>query len=499
MVAAPEYGITLYNLAQVFRAADMPLVAAKTLERLLAIAQDNSEVHSLLYASLRQARAFDEAQKSAEMTYSLFPNRADACLNLAQAYVDNGLFDLAEKVLTRGIQTRPGEPKVQLALGHVLLHAQEPGEAARVLDNVPETGPDAVRRAVTMAFAMAALDRWDEAGTLIDALENVPAKNQNKFLRVAAYLNVGNADSARALFDTVDPATPIGREEAVIRVALGLPASLEAASEITLAEGLRRDSALLARYVFAVACLRVPYYNLALHELAAVHEQQGKSPSVAALMIHCMKQITPKETREEEARALAAQYPTAGRVSLALAQLLNSLGKTEGEREALVAAGRLAPDDREVWLSYGRFLEEQDEYSAASGAYEHVGRLAPDDIAGNNNLAYCLLMSGGDLDKALAHVEVALARVDTNPLVLHTLGLVHLRLGNLEASAKNFKLALLLRPADPTFLLDYGQLLMKQGKREDGLHHVSLSLRYSDQMGLSFPRRAEAERFFSGR
>ena len=51
-----------------------------------------------------------------------------------------------------------------------------------------------------------------------------------------------------------------------------------------------------------------------------------------------------------------------------------------------------------------------------------------------------------------------------------------------------------LSPANPTLLLDYGQLLIQQNRQEDGLQHVRVALRYSEQFGVEFLRRDEAER-----
>jgi predicted Zn-dependent protease len=53
-------------------------------------------------------------------------------------------------------------------------------------------------------------------------------------------------------------------------------------------------------------------------------------------------------------------------------------------------------------------------------------------------------------------------------------------------------LALQQRPGDPTLTLDYGQLLIAQGKEKEGLAQMRAAIRYADQLGISFPRREEA-------
>jgi predicted Zn-dependent protease len=53
-------------------------------------------------------------------------------------------------------------------------------------------------------------------------------------------------------------------------------------------------------------------------------------------------------------------------------------------------------------------------------------------------------------------------------------------------------LALQQRPGDPTLTLDYGQLLIAQGKEKEGLAQMRAAIRYADKLGISFPRREEA-------
>ena len=105
-------------------------------------------------------------------------------------------------------------------------------------------------------------------------------------------------------------------------------------------------------------------------------------------------------------------------------------------------------------------------------------------------------MTKGDLDKALACAQAAQKQLRTDPQVLHTLGLAYLRRGDLEESVKNLRVAVELRPGDPTMLLDFGLLLIAQKHPEEGKKQVEMALRYATQLGLDFPRRAEAENVF---
>ena len=492
--ASPKYGITLYNLAQVFRAAGMPLVAASNLRRLVPMAVNNLENHRLLQRLLREGQALDEAQKVAETTYSLFPDRPETCLDLAQAYLGQGLFDLAEKVLRRGVQAQPEDVRVQLALGRTLLHAGKPEEALALLVEVPAREEIAKPLTVARAFGQAALKAWPQVRELTGSLDAEAMAPAVRLLHAAALIHAGQAPAAlRVLRAGAGDAWPLGPYEKIVPAALGESIEGLGDAETALMNRVAETPALLGQYTYGLACLKAPFYKLALEGLRELNDELGGEATLAALMLHCMAQVVPAETRAEQARDLAAKYPTATRVWLGLADVMRSLDDVDGEREALARAVEAAPNDPEAWRKSGRFFDRQDEFGRAADAYDHLVALIPDDMAGNNNLAYCLLMADGDLDKALRHAEAALAQDPSNPLILHTLGVVQFRRNDLEGADKNLRLAMTLRPGDPTVLLDYGQLLIAQGKRDEGLRHVELALRYTDQMGLDFPRRAEAE------
>ena len=110
-----------------------------------------------------------------------------------------------------------------------------------------------------------------------------------------------------------------------------------------------------------------------------------------------------------------------------------------------------------------------------------------------NNISYFITKTGGDLEVAIDYAKRALEAIPYSPNVLHTLGWAQLESGLLEEAEKNLKSSLQQRPGDPTITLDYGRLLIAQGKVEEGMAQLQSAITYSDQLGIDFPRRAEAE------
>jgi len=144
-------------------------------------------------------------------------------------------------------------------------------------------------------------------------------------------------------------------------------------------------------------------------------------------------------------------------------------------------------------LRLARLHDSANELEKAAAVYVRILEQAPGRPDIQNNLAYCLLQTGGDSKQALELAQQAAEKMQLNPHVLHTLGLAQLENGDVEESRKSLLMALELRPGDPTLLLDLGQALIKEGNVEDGKRHVAAALMFADRLGLDFPRRAEAE------
>jgi len=492
--SAPDYGITLYNLAQVLRASGNPLLAARVLGRLVPLAVSNVDIHGLLYTLFREGGALDEAQKSAEITYSLFPNRPDVCLNLAQAYLDTGRLDVAEKVLRRAAESHPDAARLQIGLGRLLLHSGKPDEAYALLSSLQAPPENQRELKASIVFCLGRLNDWDRVLEATTPVQGEDLGGPLRLIRAAALLNKGKPNEAKTLLRTPAETEKADTNRQILFAALGEPALLEAGEAKALATSLAGNLPALTHYVYALACLDIPSYRLALASLQDAYDLLGGDPVIAGLMLRCMTRALPEEVRVQQARALAERHASSGSVWVGLAEALASLKDVQGEGEALAKAVELGPDLPEAWLKRAFFFEQQGDWPAAAEAYRRLMKLTPDDGIANNNLAYSILMTKGNVDEALQLAQAAVEKLPNAPEALHTLGLAQFRKGDLEQGRKNLLLALALRPAEPTLLLDYGQLLIAQGRKEEGRSYIQLAVRFSDQVGLSFPRRAEAEK-----
>ena len=92
--------------------------------------------------------------------------------------------------------------------------------------------------------------------------------------------------------------------------------------------------------------------------------------------------------------------------------------------------------DVEALIGKGNVLVLKGRYAEASDFFRAALLRAPDDPRILNNLAYSMLNGGGELLVALRHASKAEQLDPENPVVLETVGSIHLRLGDAPTAAK---------------------------------------------------------------
>ena len=92
--------------------------------------------------------------------------------------------------------------------------------------------------------------------------------------------------------------------------------------------------------------------------------------------------------------------------------------------------------DVEALIGKGNVLVLKGRYAEASDFFRAALLRAPDDPRILNNLAYSMLNGGGELLGALRHASKAEQLDPNNPVILETIGSIHLRLGDAPTAAK---------------------------------------------------------------
>ncbi|MFO7975855.1 MAG: tetratricopeptide repeat protein, partial [Candidatus Hydrogenedentota bacterium] len=104
---SPENAVALYNLATLYRTAQLPQYAAQVLDRLLVLYPNNLGARRLLLTLLVENGDLERARGVAELTYQLYPTNSQSVLDAARVYRITGQLDLAESILRNALATMP--------------------------------------------------------------------------------------------------------------------------------------------------------------------------------------------------------------------------------------------------------------------------------------------------------------------------------------------------------------------------------------------------------
>ena len=491
----PDNGVSLFNLAQIFRVARMPKFAAQALRRLTAAFPENIEAHVLVFQVLREAGMQQEARQAAEVMYALFPDSREATLAICGIYVDFKQLEQAKRVVEAYLESHPSDPEMQLTQASVLFREGRADQALEVLGKATSPGDIAPGITTLTALSHAISQEWQSVVDVAGPSDPKSMALATRFILAAAYTQTGLKDKAAAILTRADEEAPFGgRVGAVILNALGRSTIELTDAETALSSALAANTDALVDFASGAA-----YQVAKLHDAAYLAFKRvdsalpGDSDYLLGFLFASLPNVARIEDVGQEARALAEKHATRPRAWLGCAALFQELGDVPGERAALDKAAETGPEDPLVFLRRGDFFARQKDLDTAITEYRRLLQLRPDDPVGNNNLAYQLLLTGGDLTEALNAAQLAAKGLPYDPHVLHTLGVAQLRAGDFEQSKMNLRSALERMPGEPSLLLDYGQVLIALGDTENGRRHIESALKTTSVLGLDFDRKSEAE------
>lgn len=484
----PDNGVALRNLVTLYDNANMPEFAASCLQKLVTVHGESIELRRLLARAYLKADRMEDAQTLAESSYALHPEDPVAAMTLAGIYSSAGELSAAIRVLARALEDHPDDATVRVLLARTMIRD---GAVWDGLDLLAETGGKEQGAAEVRAYGEALLGNWEAALTAIKQILHPQALS---LLHVAALIELDRNADAIEIANALPAASP---ETGVLQYALGASAIPSDSSQARLATALRDDDSATAIYSIGLAYLSAHLYTDALVAFEVLEEALKEQPALLPYLFLSLKNARFDEDRIGYGEALAARYSESAVVWLHLADLYSADGDPEKQKDALLRATSISPELDEAWARLAAYAEHENDDAIALQSYKQLLELKPDDPAIMNNLAYALLKSGGDTQRALDLAQRAQKILHSNAGVLHTVGLAQLTLGDLDASLKNLELALQLRPGDPTLLLDYGRLLLERGQQDEGKSFVALALTYSEELGIDFPRRAEAEKILA--
>jgi len=494
----PENGVALYNIASMYRSVDMPKFADAALRQLIVRHGRNREARQLLFDVLAQTGRDDEARQLAESTYAMFPDDPLSTVMLARAYRDADDEELAVDALRQGLVRHPGESVLAVALAEMLLSINQVDEFREVVSGIDPKGEFGMQVAVLDAFAAAAKEEW---GRVLEISQERAGPNypiQLRLLHVAAILNTNASTDPVEPLLTADGSPIYSPATNVLLAVFGKLPGEATPADATLAEALKADPANVALFSHALACREVPLPGLALVLFEELDRRLPAKPRVVTYLLSSLAAAGNVSDRVAKATRYTEEYPALPAAWLGLADVQRALKNVDAERAALQKAVEIGPDSPEAWLRYAQLMDEQSDTKGMLSAYRNLANLLPGDPFIANNLAYCILQTNGDATEALQLAQIAYEKGKSSPQVLHTLGLAQLTAGEVDEGSRNLRLALEMRPGDPTFLLDAGKALIAQDMEKEGREYITYALHYANKLGLDFPGQQEAEKLLAG-
>ncbi len=494
----PEHGVALFNISQVFRRLRQPMIAAQNLQRLIAMYPDNIDAHQMHYAALREGGSFEAARRAAEASYTLFPEEKWSHIYLCQAYLDTGDPALALQWLDRATSLFPEDPELQSILGQVLVRLGDCDQAKDVLEAINTTAPAVMQARATMLAVCRVLDGdWPGAITIAQSIPTEQRGDSLALMLSAGQVQAGDLVAARDALNLGDNRPLAGGPffGALLAGALGDDTASMSEEERGWSERMAADPALLTSYATVVAMLNGSLNDVAWDYYQNHLADQAAHLALAQLAYQCLSGSDSVENVAELAQAIAASIPTDPRSWLGLANIYKSLDDAEGEADAVKKALEVGPKYPEAIFRHAALMEQQGDYDKAVADYRTLVEVAPESAAAQNNLAYTLLLAGGNDEEALNHAAIAAEKRPRDAGVLHTLGLAQMRTGALEDAEKNLRRATEIDPANPTIMYDFGRLLAQKDLKEEAAKRVRYALAMSRNAGLDFPQADEAETF----
>lgn len=491
----PDNAVSLFNTAQVFRMAGMSRHAASVCRRISTEYPSNSEAHGMLFAILRSSGHEYEACRAAETAYAIFPGAPEAALNLSQSYLDLRRLDEAKDVLSQAFEAAPGKPELRLGLANILLHEGKPDECLDLIAGETSSPNWEGQTGVLSALCYTMMREWEPALEKATSIDGASQQPTAQLIRFSALLNMGKSEDAVASLLPTDTAKPSGdRAGLILMQAVGHPAAGISDAESALAAELSRDAALVSCFALGATYQSAGLHDDALEAFQDIEPLVSEgAPCLIRFMFTSMTMAARLQDVKDGLRSLAQRHAAVPGAWLNLAAALRALDDDMGERESLDKALEAGPNDPSVSLQRGMYFERKNDAPSAINEYQRFLTLRPDDPIGNNNLAYCLLTTGGDAQKALECALRAARKLPQDPHVMHTLGVAQLRLGDLAESKKNLTAAFDRLPGDPAIALDLGQLSIQEGDSQKGRQLATAALAYADYFDLNFSRKQEAD------
>lgn len=494
----PEY---LLQLAAHYAGEHNEALMQRTIESLLA--RTDSAAHLMagdFYAKIsRPQQAIEQYRLGATAATG---DKLAYQKRLAEALMATGQNDKAGEVIAAMLKDHPQDPDVQTKHALLLLASGKRdivASAVADLEKLAQDHPDdanlrfylgrgkllldrplearvdfleALRRRnesipVRLGLAEAALRSGDSKETIQYAdqvLASEPKHPQATFFRAAGLMGLGEYQTARkelTQFLAAQPDTP----EAQLQLGLAYLAEKDFSeaerifrqSSQNLPGDMRSLEGLVDTFVFQNRFDQA--YGLLQQNL----DKAPNSVQLRLLLAQTAGRAGNLNLAEEQYQRVLKDDPKSGSSYLSLAEIALLRGDLAAAIVKLEQALTLTPDDPKVIGVLASAYERSGKIDQAKDAYRKCLNIQPGNPAIQNNLAYLVAETGGDLSDAQRLAEQAVRRDPQNDSYVDTLGWVYIKRNMTESALKIFRGLTANHPDDSAYRYHLAMALLQSG------------------------------------
>lgn len=386
-----------------------------------------------------------------------YPKWPEPFFYLSLSHLEIGEAELAREAAETALQNGPAVSRYHALAAQLALMQGESETAGKEASIALNLDPRNFSAAKILAKSLLQGKKFKEAAALIENIrKQVPDDIDLIGTLGLAYLGLGDKDKARETLSRLLELSPDNSR------ALALLTPLVAGNNMGKATRFVREQ-----------IKKTPQaggHYLLLGELLA--RQKKHKEALAAL---------------EKARELAPNNP---QPYMAIARLMNSLGRTDQAVQELTELLQKQPDSLPGNMGLATLLETQGKYAEAKEKYRKVLVIQPNFPAAANNLAWLIASEkDGNLGEALRLAMLAKQALPDEPHIADTLGYVHLQRQSYSLALAQFQQALINKPGDPLITYHLAQAQYGIGEKDQAIATLSGLLGNKE----NFKERPEAE------
>jgi tetratricopeptide (TPR) repeat protein len=457
--------------------------AARLYDSAVAVAPSDPEVWRAVIASQLRAGRYALAQASAEKSLKALPgnNVLKSLSNVAGALASSNEAVIDLRTLASAFAAAPDHPAVQQLIAAVA-DAQNrklsPEDALIAARKVVDQYPRLAEFQLAVVQWNVKLHRLDDAAKLVSrAVEQFPASADAPRIAANVYRLMRKWDLAaasaqqwreRTLNDPMeaeifladaklhlkDPAGALKLLEPHLQNASSDPAHkidlVSTAARAYVAANRPGDAQKLLEPLLADRAGRFAWLSIAATDLPTA--------DLALPWIERAATVIPADSRIEQF-TLASAWHNAGRRF----QSRLMYDRAVGILDTLIAQPDVSAD---ALALRGLVAEQSDDAKSAEAYYRRSLQLNPNQPLPLNNLAYLILVRGGDLVEAKNLTSQAIALSPDTAEFHDTLARIHSTAGNLPAATDAFQRALKLDPDNVQALIGLASTYTATGKKE---------------------------------